>query len=837
MRKMYKKQAEDFIGLIGSAHDEVRAAMEKRNISLVLNLLADCQEGAIALGDMVEKTAGDDGADVIARLEAYCEGLYQIHEQLASGLPVQGQAVIRKKISKTLHSHFILIRNSIRAIKEHREAVFLPYKASMWDSLESVWKAAKEDPNCDAYVIPIPYYDRNSDGSFGEIHYEADQYPADVPVMHYNEYDFEKRRPDMIFIHNPYDECNYVTSVPPFFYSKNIKQFTEKLIYIPYFVLEEIKIDDEHAIADMSKFCLVEGVRNADQVVVQSENMRRVYIEVLTKTSGEKTRGYWEKKILGLGSPKVDKVLSTRKEDLDIPEEWMEIIRKPDGSWKKIILYNTSVTALLQYSDQMIAKIQEVFRIFYENREEAVLLWRPHPLIEATIRSMRPKLWAKYREIVERYCAQGWGIFDESADLDRAVALSDAYYGDWSRIVWLYEKTEKPILHQNPDILSNQDDALSIADMVRYHDKLFILTRDTCSLFEYDLTAKKMKWCGLIKRQREQVFICMAVCEGKVYIAPYEADYISVYDIETETFDTISLKQLSGKRKNKYYHWGFSYGKKVFFLGTLQSTMLSVDVQDGTVYEVTDWMEEWKQMTGEETAVRTHTDKCVVEDCFWVALDGSNVLLQYNMTTGEYRFWPVGDSQFQYVTVNYDGRYFWLSGDRKAIVRWEKETGEVREIADFPAGFEAYNEKGEEMFYCCYPWKDALYFAPLRTNMLVRLELKTEKMECVLLKSDSRFSGCELTEIDAGRLYMEVMDDRGNRRDSYAICGENGHYSYAIKADREKEIEKMMASGFTVENNPACLKLFLAKERTDGSINKNDCWMGKEIYETVLEKE
>ena len=496
---------------------------------------------------MVEKTAGDDGADVIARLEAYCEGLYQIHEQLASGLPVQGQAVIRKKISKTLHSHFILIRNSIRAIKEHREAVFLPYKASMWDSLESVWKAAKEDPNCDAYVIPIPYYDRNSDGSFGEIHYEADQYPADVPVMHYNEYDFEKRRPDMIFIHNPYDECNYVTSVPPFFYSKNIKQFTEKLIYIPYFVLEEIKIDDEHAIADMSKFCLVEGVRNADQVVVQSENMRRVYIEVLTKTSGEKTRGYWEKKILGLGSPKVDKVLSTRKEDLDIPEEWMEIIRKPDGSWKKIILYNTSVTALLQYSDQMIAKIQEVFRIFYENREEAVLLWRPHPLIEATIRSMRPKLWAKYREIVERYCAQGWGIFDESADLDRAVALSDAYYGDWSSIVWLYEKTEKPILHQNPDILSNQDDALSIADMVRYHDKLFILTRDTCSLFEYDLTAKKMKWCGLIKRQREQVFICMAVCEGKVYIAPYEADYISVYDIETETFDTISLKQLSGK--------------------------------------------------------------------------------------------------------------------------------------------------------------------------------------------------------------------------------------------------------------------------------------------------
>ena len=62
------------------------------------------------------------------------------------------------------------------------EAVFLPYKASMWDSLESVWKAADEDPDCDAYVIPIPYFDRNPDGSFGPMHDERLDYPDNVPV-------------------------------------------------------------------------------------------------------------------------------------------------------------------------------------------------------------------------------------------------------------------------------------------------------------------------------------------------------------------------------------------------------------------------------------------------------------------------------------------------------------------------------------------------------------------------------------------------------------------------------------------------------------------------------
>ena len=41
--------------------------------------------------------------------------------------------------------------------------VFLPYKVSMWDSMETVWKAADKDPDCDAYVVPIPYFDKDQD--------------------------------------------------------------------------------------------------------------------------------------------------------------------------------------------------------------------------------------------------------------------------------------------------------------------------------------------------------------------------------------------------------------------------------------------------------------------------------------------------------------------------------------------------------------------------------------------------------------------------------------------------------------------------------------------------
>ncbi len=448
MRKADKKQVEEFVQLLKRAHTEIKRMLEIKNQAAALDLLEQCQSCVIRLGEIIEQEEGEDFV-TIPLLEEYCELVWQIYEEVRQHPLMNGS-----KTYKLLDKVLIQIENSIRNdIHLRTEAVFLPYKAAMWDSLESVWKAADEDPYCDAYVIPIPYYDRNPDGSFREMHYEGDQYPEDVPITDYNEYDFANRRPDMIFIHNPYDDCNYVTSVHPFFYSKNLKQFTEKLVYIPYFILAEIDPENEKAVKAREHYCTAPGVIHADQVVVQSEKMRQVYIKVLTRYAGKETKKYWEDKILGLGSPKIDKVRNTKKENLEIPEEWKKILKKPDGSRKKVVLYNITVGTMLYQDEKMLVKIRSVLQIFYENRDEVALLWRPHPLIKATIKSMRPHLWADYKEIVETYREQGWGIYDNSADLDRALAMSDAYYGDHSSLVELCKSVEMPVMIQNVEML------------------------------------------------------------------------------------------------------------------------------------------------------------------------------------------------------------------------------------------------------------------------------------------------------------------------------------------------------------------------------------------------
>lgn len=445
MERHGKKNMLETVAMLIEANDAVSKAV-KVNPDGAAGALAQCQESAIFLGTYIEKMYGNKYFYIVKSLEDYCENIYQMNNTLSD-------EDLCRKWSRITLGQLAEIDNKIRSDipDDKKEVVFLPYMASMWDSLESVWKAADADENTDAYVIPIPYFDKNPDGSFREAHYEGDQYPGYVPITRYDQYDFEKRMPDAIYIHNPYDNSNYVTSVHPFFYSKNLKKFTENLVYIPYFVLDEIKPDNQAAIEGMKHFCLLPGVFNADKVIVQSENMRQVYINVLTKESGntEEVRSYWDRKILGLGSPKLDRISNMKMEDVVIPEKWKKIIYREDGTKKKIVFYNNSVTALLQSDGEMLKKMELVFRIFEENQNKIALLWRPHPLIESTLTSMRPQLWEEYRKIRDNYLEAGWGIYDDTPDIDRAILISDAYYGDPSSVVQMYQQTGKPIMIQN----------------------------------------------------------------------------------------------------------------------------------------------------------------------------------------------------------------------------------------------------------------------------------------------------------------------------------------------------------------------------------------------------
>ena len=405
-------------------------------------MYAECQEGALSICDFIEDIVGE-GTHTSNLLIEYCELLFKVHSGEAN--------------KKTLHKHLIKIENNVKSeLKPTRtEMVFLSYKASMSDSLESIYFAAKADPDCDAFWIPIPYFERNPDGSPGKMHYEGPEfYGSDFDIVDWQEYDIGARRPDAIFTFNPFDGMNYVTSVHPDFYCERLRNLTDALIYVPYSVTRDFEPDKvppiEEIVRNISETTkssyLTAGSVFARKVIVQSERARQVYIRIFEERFGN-TRGIAKDKYIALGNPKFDKAINSKREDFDMPKDWRDLI---EG--KKVILYNSSIGATLRDNESYLNKLLNILETF-SKRDDVVLWWRPHPLLESTYKSMRPQFADIFNRLILGYKNEKWGIYDDTPHLHRALVWSDAYYGDLSSVLTMYLASGKPAIVSDSKIL------------------------------------------------------------------------------------------------------------------------------------------------------------------------------------------------------------------------------------------------------------------------------------------------------------------------------------------------------------------------------------------------
>jgi len=307
--------------------------------------------------------------------------------------------------------------------------VFMPYNASMWDSLHTIWAAAQADPRVEAIVVPIPYADRLPDGSAGAWHVHTNDLPSEVAVTPYTEFDLQGTHPDVIYVHNPYDGNNRVTSVAPQFYSAELRPHTDLLVYVPYYV---------SAIAPGEHLYGSPSFELFDKVIVQSEEIGQPVIERWSSN-----------KVVPLGSPKFDYVRTPRSPP---PPDWTE-----RTSGRTVLLQVTSLVGLLAPPadrQAVIRKLNEVLDVV-EASGDLMLWWRPHPLERATVTSMVPDIEPRYTAYEERARRSARVIVDTSADLQRAIHNTQAYYGQWSSVVELFGFTGKPMVIQDANVETN----------------------------------------------------------------------------------------------------------------------------------------------------------------------------------------------------------------------------------------------------------------------------------------------------------------------------------------------------------------------------------------------
>lgn len=319
--------------------------------------------------------------------------------------------------------------NNLRYIIVHEidtqiEVAFMPYKVSMWDALESIWIEAKKDVNCSSYVVPIPYYEKDAQGKFCKMCYEGNDFSKDIEITSYEDYDFENRQPEIIYIHNPYDQCNLLTMVDPRYFSSNLSKYTNMLVYVPYYVDGSYEDEIEHR-----TFGLLPGPINSTKIIAQSNMHKELFI----------ANGHKPNKILDIGSPKFDATLLALKKDIEIPLEWESVIRN-----KKVFLFNSTLDDIL-LDTNWVNNVEKIFDSFI-NDDNCSVIWRPHPLTEITIKTLRPHFLEAFNQLQHKILSCNNIVIDLTGDAYKAIKISDALISGYSSITFQYMITEKPIL-------------------------------------------------------------------------------------------------------------------------------------------------------------------------------------------------------------------------------------------------------------------------------------------------------------------------------------------------------------------------------------------------------
>ena len=402
----------------------------------IITYLSELQNNIVSFGTLTESIKGED-CNTVKLLEQYLEVIYKVAKYV--------QKFDENKYAECdeeVKDKFASISDAIDSeIVNRRSVLFLPIKAKHFSSMRMSYEMEAATPDTDVYVMPLPYYYKEYDGSFkDEMHIDTEEFiKANIPVTDYSRFDLSLLCPEKIYINSAYDEYNMAVSVDTRFYARNVKKYTEKLIYIPYFKLMEFDRANYPCWYNMQYYCTVPGVVMADKVYVQSENTRKVYIDKLNEWVGdEKYTEIWEQKI------------DVYNESC---EEHSEGELRDAGS-KKTIVWFVSAGSLAEFGDRYIEKAYRNLDVFALSKDKLKVLLISEPFLDEMIKTYSDELYKKWTGFIDEFNRTGIGevvsqVEDQSVE---ALLKANAYYGDPSYICKDFILMKKPVMLQNVEV-------------------------------------------------------------------------------------------------------------------------------------------------------------------------------------------------------------------------------------------------------------------------------------------------------------------------------------------------------------------------------------------------
>jgi len=285
-----------------------------------------------------------------------------------------------------------------------------------WTNFESVIRTMLDNPAFDCKIVVVPYLNWNATDANGDIQRSILQQHG-LEYIGFEDYSLEARKPEVVFLQNPYDEAR-----PQLFRSHYLYQKGVHIAYIPYAL--DTGIGEESMVYQYNLLCqniatwiFARSQRHKEEFAVQCQaGNNHVYVT---------------------GHPKFDYY----NERYNNPSCKVERDKVKTLLWTTHFVLPGDVkmyTTFNLYCDAFIKLMM---------RDDIHLIIRPHPLFKQWIGGASQKAQENYERLVAITATRDNVTWDFEPDYKASFSQSDALIADAGSFLLEYLPSGKPILY------------------------------------------------------------------------------------------------------------------------------------------------------------------------------------------------------------------------------------------------------------------------------------------------------------------------------------------------------------------------------------------------------
>lgn len=548
-----------------------------------------------------------------------------------------------------------------------------------WGCFDGIYRKLKENgEKCEVY---------NLSGEEGKL-------PADIVVSDYRKIDWKRCWKEM-YIHNPYDIAGIADAAGASFCYANLKEHAQTLIYVPHFmggVPEEYKQSTVYTYADRiylsgrnAEYSL--DIKYADKIVKCESGIPK-YMEKLHQTIALQKS---EKRVL-----------------------WMEVSYLD-------IYYDT---------EKFLRKWEQVLDYLGTRQDISLILHTDEDILERMQRELPEALIREYQRILGKYRNVGYGIWEEGKDFYEAAVRADGYIGtgrNWQQNFFRVQGKLRLIIDMEYRPLPTEDDICvpSFWSCEIIDDEAWFLPGMTNYLCKKKLTEESDTPVEIVAEIPEEKdgwlnFIGLKRVGDKLYLLPYNADGIWIYDLAEGTFEKIYLE--NGALTNVTF--AEQWEKYLYLFPRSYEGIIKLDTETGSITVQRDWIMELNALCAEKDLMEPYFVWSIKreEDSVHLLSSRGNVYMCYELGTDKWEMKKLGESNGKSCAMEKQGYIIWsVPSHGEDVVKYNlgQDTEEI--LCHIPA-----KETTNIPFASLLDIGDVLYALPLQENQILQIDKKTD---------------------------------------------------------------------------------------------------------------